>query len=622
MSTGGYKKGSPDADEEFNVIPGNMITMKGVPHPVLGLGVDDDGNAGQAQLMVPGKDYVYPRSTTKVVEIPFGKKSVLTADNIGDKNDYARKHRLRKSGKLTGGELIDNILLTKMLHAVSGMENPVPAGMDPTLMDEGGNLLADMVPVQLEKDEIGEKIIWPTGHITTTNAKTKHSRMDPDEVTDVLGDVYVGSERIVVKREDLEEAKLVYPLFYLDENGFPHSDLKSVELADRLLKDANKASIAQILDNIDKGIELPTGREHIEVITREENLNARKPLLSLVKLMNEAGKVGQMDVQSYACGGKIRKRNRGGMVIKGQVGIDIGSIIGGTATIFDILFNKPRQEKELKALRERNQGRIDEYRNVATQNLGQATEVMQLANLFQDPTVDTPDLSAAIREARASGNVYDDDPSAAQYANIIRGGTNAALESLYANSSSATRAAALSGNILGQAEDRVRQFALERNVQALGAKERGLARSSDLLARGAVYEAEGANRQRSNLNQQVSAFGNISANDFNQRSRIFGDWLQNTMVNEGSIQANLNQLNNNSLQSVYNLAALTSDLKFNIGGGGSNTPTPPIPGTGYGVGMGTDTNNDPYGIHKYWRDTRPYQNYGGYVRKKPRGAHV
>lgn len=49
---------------EITRIPGNQITMRGVPYPVLG--IDDQGNE---QMMFPGQDYLFPGNY--VTEYPY-----------------------------------------------------------------------------------------------------------------------------------------------------------------------------------------------------------------------------------------------------------------------------------------------------------------------------------------------------------------------------------------------------------------------------------------------------------------------------------------------------------------------------------------------------------------------
>lgn len=64
MSNTGYLKDSPDRFNPMNVIPSRNITMKNVPHPVLGI-----DNKGNVKLMTPGKDYKFKGN--QVTEIPL-----------------------------------------------------------------------------------------------------------------------------------------------------------------------------------------------------------------------------------------------------------------------------------------------------------------------------------------------------------------------------------------------------------------------------------------------------------------------------------------------------------------------------------------------------------------------
>lgn len=55
ISTEGYKLGSPDFNNPYNIIPSSYITMVDVPFSVLGT-----DNLGNSQLMEPGKNYKFP----------------------------------------------------------------------------------------------------------------------------------------------------------------------------------------------------------------------------------------------------------------------------------------------------------------------------------------------------------------------------------------------------------------------------------------------------------------------------------------------------------------------------------------------------------------------------------
>ena len=57
VSTTGYKKNSPDINNDYNIIPSGDITMEDVPFKVLGV-----DNLGNTKIMSPGKKYKFPGS--------------------------------------------------------------------------------------------------------------------------------------------------------------------------------------------------------------------------------------------------------------------------------------------------------------------------------------------------------------------------------------------------------------------------------------------------------------------------------------------------------------------------------------------------------------------------------
>ena len=65
---------------EITRIPGNQITMRGVPYPVLG--IDDQGNE---QIMFPGQDYVFPGSyVTEYPQLQLGGESEFIETELDD----------------------------------------------------------------------------------------------------------------------------------------------------------------------------------------------------------------------------------------------------------------------------------------------------------------------------------------------------------------------------------------------------------------------------------------------------------------------------------------------------------------------------------------------------------
>tara|TARA_R100000234_G_scaffold114255_1_gene89277 strand:- start:989 stop:1228 length:240 start_codon:yes stop_codon:yes gene_type:complete len=55
VTTTGYRKNSPDVNNDINIIPSGNITMKDVDFEVEGT-----DNLGNTKIMKPGKNYFFP----------------------------------------------------------------------------------------------------------------------------------------------------------------------------------------------------------------------------------------------------------------------------------------------------------------------------------------------------------------------------------------------------------------------------------------------------------------------------------------------------------------------------------------------------------------------------------
>lgn len=138
----GYKSSSPDKDKPYNVIPSGRITMKGVPHPVIG--IDDLGNTIH---MTPDGEYQFPGQS--VFEIPLkdntmekggkfwdGDKWVGTGDNGTYSNGtYFKKggpapHHKGKGKKLTPQQM-QMMMQAMQGQQQPGQQGPPPPGMPP-----------------------------------------------------------------------------------------------------------------------------------------------------------------------------------------------------------------------------------------------------------------------------------------------------------------------------------------------------------------------------------------------------------------------------------------------------------------------------------------------------------
>lgn len=92
ISISGFRKNSPDKDNDFNVIPSNKISMKGVKFPVHG--VDDTGHE---IMMMPGAEYKFPGNF--VMETPMKNKDMEANGYMKKGGNWIPKHL--KKGRCT-----------------------------------------------------------------------------------------------------------------------------------------------------------------------------------------------------------------------------------------------------------------------------------------------------------------------------------------------------------------------------------------------------------------------------------------------------------------------------------------------------------------------------------------
>ena len=80
----GYKSDSPDRHNPFNIIPSGRITMKDVPHPILGT-----DNLGNKQLMMPGGEYQFPGHSVHEVPLKGHNMKLRRMQNGGAASGHA-----------------------------------------------------------------------------------------------------------------------------------------------------------------------------------------------------------------------------------------------------------------------------------------------------------------------------------------------------------------------------------------------------------------------------------------------------------------------------------------------------------------------------------------------------
>lgn len=133
VSKTGYRKNSPDKDNDFNVIPSGNISMFNVPHNVFGI-----DNFGNQQMMLPGGEYKFPGNY--VTEFPlYGRK----------KQEGGQVRTNSFDGGLSPEDarqaLIDGHILGHELSPAQRTLFAQVAGTDEegNIVDEDGNIIED-----------------------------------------------------------------------------------------------------------------------------------------------------------------------------------------------------------------------------------------------------------------------------------------------------------------------------------------------------------------------------------------------------------------------------------------------------------------------------------------------
>lgn len=126
-STQGYKQNSPDRFNPYNVIPSGRITMKNVPHNILG--IDELGNQ---KLMTPGNEYQFEGN--QVLEIPMHKmpngklmkNNMMQQGGITESNEWLQnwyKNRKIENSYLQGALDLDRTDLVRRAYENTPVEN-------------------------------------------------------------------------------------------------------------------------------------------------------------------------------------------------------------------------------------------------------------------------------------------------------------------------------------------------------------------------------------------------------------------------------------------------------------------------------------------------------------------
>lgn len=237
--------------------------------------------------------------------------------------------------------------LIQLLQGLSGGKTPTFTGQ-PMYMEEGGEV--QMSPIQTEK---GEYLIHLDNSITKTNATKKHSKMDKDEVTDVVPEnTFVASadKKSSIKKKEVED-------IVLGVKTMPYEEAKQGKIPEKILFSDifknNKMTPAELTkavmekyEVIDKSDEF-NKNDVFTKLTNKENMDERAIWLNVIKVLNEDKKNG---TNSFKKGGEIDMYPKGGTVAKnGNIPhYDLGDwvgILGSAAPLLANIFGKGNSDK-------------------------------------------------------------------------------------------------------------------------------------------------------------------------------------------------------------------------------------------------------------------------------------
>ena len=252
-----------------------------------------------------------------------------------------------------------------------------------------------MIPIQTE---IGELIVHPTMDVTTVNAKKRHSKLDPDEVTDIVPEgSYVLSRHGVVRIYKDEANKAVIETQNKPYNLFSNNPQPKVKTLGDMMKrkEMAPAELAGVVLNKYKTV------NHDDPFTDQTNkankYNSSRYIRSIIELsefdkarkgigngesMNEM--FSQIPDQWSQNGGYQNRRyyQDWGAIAKGAV-----KLLPAITSVAGSLFGNRSGRKTNQQAQQLSQDYARQYQNI----LGQSNRLGFMSNaastLAQDPTV-------------------------------------------------------------------------------------------------------------------------------------------------------------------------------------------------------------------------------------------
>jgi hypothetical protein len=238
----GYRKNSPDRNNDYNIIPGTNISMQNVLHKVLGI-----GSNGQTQIMLPGQEYNFG-AATHVTEFPMKREE-------------------------------------------GGPPDVVP--------------MSQITPLQASKDELVIHPNYDVTKTAARKTHAEYTKTGQNEKVsdtlqplqrDQLGNVVAPGAYVVSNAKELkipvELAKQmslgVDPAYYAKNEHLPEAKERNV--ADEFFNNKKEMTPAELLKSVLKKIPEPKRDSKTDIFAKQTsimNKAARVPMLEIIKKTND-----------------------------------------------------------------------------------------------------------------------------------------------------------------------------------------------------------------------------------------------------------------------------------------------------------------------------------------------
>ena len=433
-----------------------------------------------------------------------------------------------------------------------------------------------LAPVQTESGGKGkeEMIILPSLDILPVNATMRHSKMQDDEVTDLLPEnSYIASQfGFNLKRE--EAANIVTEVGVKPYNIFGGN---SVPLEQTLASmfDKKEQSPSDVVRNIKKKFEIVDGNDPFTLAANDENRLNSLPYLQGVIIMSEEEKKkkaksntkgdGKVQIeedsatypeldpsQVFANGGRVmRSDNTQNAFLGALLG---GGLLQGASALYG-LYNSGKEKKEIKRIQAINERDIDNLAEKQSANNAMGAGVGIASILAQDTKIEGPQLEIQRllqRQSQLSPDLINGMSN--QYFN------SAPIQDAFSNTGNFQRGVAAGALNFGQAQANANQLQYNNAAQGLERSNKFSAEIQNIINQQKGIDTDIANQNRAARNAQLSGLGGIGMGYFNTDSNIQGAQTNAQIANRGTAQSALSQVNAAQRQSVQNVANMGSQL--------------------------------------------------------------